>query len=814
MGSTGKLEEQILAELAVLKAQLQRGTQRASAETASDPGLWEIYGRLEELIQEIMQANPGGALPLDEKSAAAPSADWDPRVQRLETLRMANMALSQSLNLGDVLTNLLDYLELLIPFDRAAVLLQKTATHAVLHAARGFQAPLLGSQAEPVRLDVRANTLLHKISTTRQGHYIADIQADPEWEHYLGPVHGRSWIGVPLVAGGELIGQYSLEKQEPNFFDATHLEMAESLAAQAAIAIQNARLFAAQRRHVTQLAALHATSLDITQSQDLPGLLATIVERAVRLLGAAEGGLYLCDALQRTVRCMVSYRTAIDHTGVVLNYGEGAAGLVAETGKPLIIDDYRDWQGRADVFEEIRPFTAVLSVPMRWKGEVTGVLHVLSDIEVRRFSQADQELLLQFANQAAIAIENARLFGAERQAHDRAESFRELTTALASSLNLGELLDNILEHLARVITYKSACVFLIEEQTLRSVAGRGFKNAEKVIGRDYPLDADDLYIEAANRNAPLILADAQLEPRFKQWGETAHVRGWMGVPLQVRGEMIGMLTIDSSQAEAYGPAEADLAQGFANQAAVAIENARLFDQVRIGRERMQKLSQQLLNVQENERRRIALELHDQIGQTLTAVKINLQTIQRTPEAASMGDRLEKSITIVERAVGQVRSLSLALRPSMLDDLGLPAALRWFVDRQAQQGGFDVDFQVDDFEERLDPNIETACFRVAQEALTNIMRHAEAGMVQVRVSNFGGEMQMLVEDDGVGFDVPAALERAGLGESLGILGMRERVQLLGGKLELKSWPGKGTKLLARFPITPTKPLERRDQRRVL
>ncbi len=257
-----------------------------------------------------------------------------------------------------------------------------------------------------------------------------------------------------------------------------------------------------------------------------------------------------------------------------------------------------------------------------------------------------------------------------------------------------------------------------------------------------------------------------------------------------------------------------MAQAFANQAAVAIENARLFEQVRIGRERMQKLSQQLLNVQENERRRIALELHDQIGQTLTAVKINLQTVQRAPEAASMGDRLEKSITIVERALGQVRSLSLALRPSMLDDLGLAAALRWFVDRQAQQAGFTVVFHVDEFEERLDPNIETACFRVAQEAITNIMRHAEARVVRVHVRNHNTEMQMLIEDDGIGFDVPAALERASLGESLGLLGMRERVQLLGGKLELASTPKQGTRLLARFPITPSRPLERRDQRRFL
>ncbi len=442
------------------------------------------------------------------------------RFQRFETLRLANMALSKSLDLDDVLNHLLDYLALLVPFDSAAVLLQETATHAVLRAARGRLAPLLANPAEPVRLDIRANALLHKVSTTRQALQVIDTQTDPDWEPYLGRGHGGSWIGVPLTASGELIGQISLEKREPNSFEKEHLELVESLAAQAAIAIQNARLFAAQRRHAAQLAALHATSMDITTSRDLPGLLSTIVERAVRLLDAAEGGLYLCDPPRREVRCMVSYHTEIDHTGVVLKYGEGAAGTVAETGKPLIIDDYRAWQGRAGVFEKSQPFTAVLSVPLRWKGEVTGVLHVLTNTEFRRFSQADQELLLQFANQAAIAIENARLFGAERLAHERAESFRELTTALTSSLNLEEVLDNILEHLSRVIVYDSACIFLVENDILRSVAGRGFAQPDKVIGQDYRLEADDLFIAAARREAPLILEDAQAEPSFKRWGET------------------------------------------------------------------------------------------------------------------------------------------------------------------------------------------------------------------------------------------------------------------------------------------------------
>ncbi len=175
--------------------------------------------------------------------------------------------------------------------------------------------------------------------------------------------------------------------------------------------------------------------------------------------------------------------------------------------------------------------------------------------------------------------------------------------------------------------------------------------------------------------------------------------------------------------------------------------------------------------------------------------------------------LDQSISIVERALSQVRNLSLTLRPSMLDDLGLVAALRWYVDRQAQRSGFEVEFFADDFDVRPDPKVETACFRVAQEAITNIMRHAEAQRIKVQIRNLETELQMTIDDDGRGFDVPAAFERATQGESLGLLGMRERVQLLGGKLEITTESGRGTFLQARFPIISSIPLERREHRRL-
>ena len=181
----------------------------------------------------------------------------------------------------------------------------------------------------------------------------------------------------------------------------------------------------ALRRRAEELAALQATVLDITSAHDLPILLQTIVERAARLLGAPAGGMYLCDTEKQEARCVVSYNTPHDYTGAILRYGEGAAGIVAQTGKPLIVDDYHTWQGRAAVFEEERPFRAVLTVPMIWQGRVTGVIHVLDDTASRRFTQTDQELLTLFANHAAIAVENTRLL--EQEKHHAEELTRYST---------------------------------------------------------------------------------------------------------------------------------------------------------------------------------------------------------------------------------------------------------------------------------------------------------------------------------------------------------------------------------------------------
>ena len=213
-------------------------------------------------------------------------------------------------------------------------------------------------------------------------------------------------------------------------------------------------------------------------------------------------------------------------------------------------------------------------------------------------------------------------------------------------------------------------------------------------------------------------------------------------------------------------------------------------------ERLQELSRRLFQVQEDERRHLARELHDQMGQALTAAKLNLQAAQRLEERGLIARKLDDGIAVLETLLQQARQICLDLRPPLLDDLGLVPALRWYLDQQAQRAGLRIEFFADPALERMSPEIETACFRVAQEALTNVVRHARAQTVSVELHRTPEALHLVVRDDGIGFDVMTAEQQ---GVSLGLLGMRERVTLLGGEMDCKSAPGRGTEIHAFFPV---------------
>jgi two-component system sensor histidine kinase UhpB len=226
---------------------------------------------------------------------------------------------------------------------------------------------------------------------------------------------------------------------------------------------------------------------------------------------------------------------------------------------------------------------------------------------------------------------------------------------------------------------------------------------------------------------------------------------------------------------------------------------RLNRELELSHERLRALSRRLFEVQEEERRRLARDLHDDVGQALTALKIQLESVARAGDEAAARSRVDESVDTVQHTLERVRQLSLSLRPPQLDDLGLAAALRSHLDRQARVAGLQAHFETEDAPQELAPDTETACFRVAQEAINNVLRHARARNLWVRLFSAGGRLAISVRDDGRGFDLESVRERSAGSGSLGLLGMEERMALAGGSFELRSAPGQGTILLATFPL---------------
>jgi len=388
------------------------------------------------------------------------------------------------------------------------------------------------------------------------------------------------------------------------------------------------------------------------------------------------------------------------------------------------------------------------------------------------------ELQVRRARQAAL--------GAEIHAAFASKTHGDLRSILQASA------ESVVRHLdaafARIWTLNNQENLLELQASAGQYTGLNGEYARMLVG--------ELHIgRIAQERKPYIGNDLVNDPRTEhpEWAEQERIIALAGYPLMVEGRLVGVLAMFARQALGSDTLEA-LAL-VADTIAQGAERKQAEEALRRANEQLHVLSRRLFQIQENERRHLARELHDQLGQALTAAKIDLQAAQSLEERTAVVRRLDDSIAILERLLQQVRQLSLELRPPLLDDLGLVPALRWYLDQQAQRADLRVEFFADPALERVDAAIETACFRVAQEALTNVVRHARAQTVSVELDRTPEALHLVVRDDGIGFDVVRAQQSA----SLGLLGMRERVTLLGGELDCKSAPGRGTEVHAFFPV---------------
>lgn len=305
---------------------------------------------------------------------------------------------------------------------------------------------------------------------------------------------------------------------------------------------------------------------------------------------------------------------------------------------------------------------------------------------------------------------------------------------------------------------------------------------------------------AAYRRAPVIVEDIASDPLWADYRDVALAHGlracWSTPIFDNRQRLVGTFAMYFRKPRWPSPPDLQLIETATGTAGIAIGREREERELRRANERLQVLSTRLLDAQESERATIARELHDQLGQVLTALKLSATALARSLTAAE-AKRVGDLVAIADSALAQVRTLALGLRPPQLDQLGLAAALRDAVERFGDDTGLETAFIDGTRGVAPDRHLATAVFRVAQEALTNVARHAEARRVAVELQEVRDGLRLVVFDDGRGFDHADARRRAVAGASMGLLGMEERVALAGGRLQVVTQPGKGTRVEAVF-----------------
>ena len=508
-------------------------------------------------------------------------ADREQRVLA-EALHDTAAALNSTLNFGEVLNRILDNVGRVVPHDAADIMLVESDVARPIgcrgYAERGVETWFLAQ-----RFRVAGFPRMRQMLETGQSILIADVRDYPAWVDLPETRWIRSLIGMPIRVKERVVGILNIASTTPGFFDETHLARIQVFADQVAIALENARLLAETEQRANQFSALYDVAHDLATQRDVPGLLQTIVDRAMALLSAPCGFIYSYDPRRNDLELAVEkgFDTPI---GTRLQMGEGMAGRVAQERRPLIVDDYRSWEHRAAVYREA-DYSAVIEVPMFYGGELFGVLGVAQiGAPSRRYTDADAHLLTLFAAQAASAVHNARLL---QETNTRAEQLGLLYDAgltLNRVLDPREQLEFLFKIATKALNAERAEFFRYDASThqLRTEMSLGYTNekARDAVSRlGFSLEEKTGMVSwVARHRVPLNVGDVQAAPGWIVIDP--ELRSGVWVPIQHENELLGVLGVLSTRLNAFSPQDERLLVLFANQVATAMENARLFNETR------------------------------------------------------------------------------------------------------------------------------------------------------------------------------------------------------------------------------------------
>jgi signal transduction histidine kinase len=383
----------------------------------------------------------------------------------------------------------------------------------------------------------------------------------------------------------------------------------------------------------------------------------------------------------------------------------------------------------------------------------------------------------------------------KRRMAARLTAIHDLSREMALLLDVDQVIEAVLDIAGQVLEFGVCGLWLIDEERNELYPPGRVQGIKSEVVSGLSLDDERRITAAAARSGEsLYVADVQEDPRYVAMG--AANRSELAVPLKVKDRVIGVLNVESAKVDAFGPKDEQLLSTLAAQAAVAIENAKLYEQVRNGRKQLQALSHRLVEVQEAERAHIARELHDETSQALSSLLLGLSLLeQEVDDPVTVITHINELESMVDKMLKNLHRLAMNLRPATLDHLGLVPALEHYIESLGSRHDVTMQFEVVGLkDERLTPVIETAMYRIVQEALTNVIRHAQATHVDVLLERRGDQVVTIVKDDGTGFD-PQVITQA---NHLGLFGMRERAEMLDGRLAIESDARTGTTVLVEVP----------------
>ncbi len=543
-------------------------------------------------------------------------------------------------------------------------------------------------------------------------------------------------------------------------------------------------------RHLDRLRVLVGAGIALSSELSLDALLQRIVETAAELTGARYAALGVIDksgqALERFLTTGIDAETyaAIGD----LPRGRGVLGVLIRDAKSLRMHDLADDPRSVGFPRNHPPMTTFLGVPILLRGVAYGNLYLTEKEGGCDFTDEDEELTQLLAAQAAVAIENARLYESSTRWLHQLESLNEISDALVSELELEPLLALIARRLRELVDARMVLIALPDggEAALRVAAAEG-DASYGVVGMRLEFarsKAGRVLERGRSERVDSVLEDPEID---QQAARRLGVHSALFVPLVAKGRPIGVVIVHdkSGPIPAFSDEDLRLVEALAGRAATAVDLSRRVSRDVVGR---------VVAAQELERKRLARELHDETGQALTSILLGLKSL----EQAVAGDDGRAAVASVRELVvstlQDVRRLAVELRPSALDDFGLAPALERLVETFREQTGIRVDFESNVGEERLPSEIETALYRIVQEALTNVVKHAQASRVSILLTRRDGSVAAVVEDDGSGFDSSVTSH-----EGLGLVGMHERVGLVGGRLRIESAAGSGATLVAEVPL---------------